>query len=119
MQSLETLRWAKDLIQEWTQGKQYLKAGWDGMPTVHVNRECIVGLYFSLQQNPNTKLYDAHVRGYIRTCGGYNQSAGMRELIAECERIAALVLELERAEIHVSESAVQMFCEELSMEAKS
>ena len=118
MEAIETLRWAKNLIQKETQGKQYLIAGWDGMPTVHVDRSCMVGLHFSLLKNRSTGLFDCRVKGYIRACGGYNKSSDMQKLVAECESMANLVGKLEKADIHVDEDTVWLFCEELKAETE-
>lgn len=120
METVEKLRWAKALIEEKTKGQQTLAAGWDGMPVVWIADGCMVGLYFALLKNQKTGLYDCRVKGYIRSCGGYNPSARMKELTEECARIAALVAELEAADIHGDEEAVKAFCEELkSQEASS
>ena len=113
MEGLEQLRWAEALIREKTEGKQQLLAGWDGMPVVRIEDGCMVGLYFALLKNQKTGLYDCRVKGYIRTCGGYNPSARMKELTEECARIAALVAQLEAADIHGDGEAVAAFCEEL------
>lgn len=113
METLDKLRWARRLIEEQTEGKQRLAAGWDGMPVVRMDGDCMVGIYFALIRNQKTGLYDCRVKGYIRTCGGYNPSARMKELTEECARIAALVNQLEEADIHAKEEAVAAFCEEL------
>lgn len=113
MEAVEKLLWAKALIEERTGGQQTLEAGWDGMPVVRIADGCMVGLYFALLKNGKTGLYDCRVKGYIRSCGGYKPSARMKELTGECARIAALVDELETADIHVEEAAVKAFCEEL------
>ena len=113
MEALEKLRWAEALIREKTGGKQKLCAGWDGMPAVQVADGCMVGLYFALLKNQKTGLYDCRVKGYIRTCGGYNPSAWLKELTEECARIAARVAQLEAADIHGDGEAVAAFCEEL------
>ncbi len=110
MEALEKLRWAEALIREKTGGKQKLCAGWDGMPAVQVADGCMVGLYFALLKNQKTGLYDCRVKGYIRTCGGYSPSARLKELTEECARIAALVAQLEAADIHGDEEAVAAFC---------
>lgn len=119
MQTIETLRWARDLIRERTNGKQYLIAGWDGMPTVYVDRSCLVALHFSLLRNLHTGCFDCRVKGYIRTCGGYHKGEDMEELLKACGTIAGLVWELEKADIHVEESVVQKFCEELKQEGET
>lgn len=113
MKALEKLRWAEALIREKTGGQQVLAAGWDGMPAVQIADGCMVGLYFALLKNQKTGLYDCRVKGYIRTCGGYNPSAWLKELTEECARIAALVAQLEAADIHGDGEAVAAFCEEL------
>ncbi len=113
MEGLEQLRWAEALIREKTEGRQKLLTGWDGMPVVRIEDGCMVGLYFALLKNQKTGFYDCRVKGYIRTCGGYNPSARMKELTEECARIAALVAQLEAADIHGDEEAVAAFCEEL------
>lgn len=118
MKALEKLRWAEALIQEKTGGQQILVAGWDGMPAVQIADGCMVGLYFALLKNQKTDLYDCRVRGYIRTCGGYNPSAWLKELTEECARIAALVAQLEAADIHADEEAVAAFCEELKSKSE-
>lgn len=106
----EKLLWAKKLIEEKTEGKQCLQLGWDDMPVVRMADECMVGLYFSLKLNRYSGLYDCLVKGYIRTCGGYNPSARMKDLTEECSRIAELVLKIEKAEIHATEEEVLEFC---------
>ena len=116
MEGLEKLKWAKALIEEKTGGEQKLCAGWDGMPVVQIADGCMVGLYFALLKNRKTEFYDCRVKGYIRTCGGYNPSAWLKELTEECARIAALVARLEAADIHADEEAVAAFCEELKSE---
>lgn len=111
--TVEVLRWAKKLIEDRTGGRQWLAAGWDGMPAIRMEDTCMVGLHFSLLKNKQTGIYDCQVKGYIRTCGGYNKSARMKELVRECEQVADIVLTLEEADIHASEEEVQVFCEEL------
>ena len=106
----EKLLWAKRLIEEKTEGKQCLQIGWDDMPVVRMTDDCMVGLYFSLKLNRCSGLYDCLVKGYIRTCGGYNPSARMKDLTEECSRIADLVLQIEKAEIHATEEEIQEFC---------
>lgn len=113
MEAVEKLRWAKALIEEKTGGGQTLEAGWDGMPVVRITDGCMVGIYFALLKNQKTGFYDCRAKGYIRNCGGYNPSARMKELTEECARIAALVAQLEAADIHADEEAVDAFCEEL------
>ena len=83
MEGLEKLKWAKALIEEKTGGEQKLCAGWDGMPVVQIADGCMVGLYFALLKNRKTGFYDCRVKGYIRTCGGYNPSAWLKELTEE------------------------------------
>ena len=106
----EKLLWAKRLIEEKTEGKQCLQIGWDDMPVDRMTDDCMVGLYFSLKLNRCSGLYDCLVKGYIRTCGGYNPSARMKDLTEECSRIADLVLQIEKAEIHATEEEIQEFC---------
>lgn len=106
----EKLLWAKRLIEEKTEGKQCLQIGWDDMPVVRMTDDCMMGLYFSLKLNRCSGLYDCLVKGYIRTCGGYNPSARMKDLTEECSRIADLVLQIEKAEIHATEEEIQEFC---------
>lgn len=110
---IEKLRWAGRLIEERTKGRQRLLAGWDGMPVVGIEDGCMVGLYFALLKNRKTGLYDCHVKGYVRTCGGYRPGARMRDLAEECGLVASLVSELEGAAIHVDEDTVKAFCGEL------
>ena len=43
----------------------------------------------------------------------------MEELLKACGTIAGLVWELEKADIHVEESVVQKFCEELKQEGET
>ena len=119
MEGLEKLKWAKALIEEKTGGKQKLCAGWDGMPVVQIADGCMMGLYFALLKNRKTGFYDCRVKGYIRTCGGYNPSAWLKELTEECARIAALVAQLEAADIHADEEAAAAFCEELKRKTES
>ena len=106
----EKLLWAKRLIEEKTEGKQCLQIGWDDMPVVRMTDDCMVGLYFSLKLNRCSGLYDCLVKGYIRTCGGYNPGARRKDLTEECSRIADLVLQIEKAEIHATEEEIQEFC---------
>ena len=106
----EKLLWAKKLIEEKTDGKQCLQLGWDDMPVIRTAEDCMVGLYFSLKLNRYSGLYDCMAKGYIRTCGGYNPSARMKDLTEECSRIADLVLQIEKAEIHATGEEVQEFC---------
>ena len=106
----EKLLWAKRLIEEKTEGKQCLQIGWDDMPVVRMTDDCMVGLYLSLKLNRCSGLYDCLVKGYIRTCGGYNPGARMKDLTEECSRIADLVLQIEKAEIHATGEEVQEFC---------
>ena len=54
----EKLLWAKRLIKEKTEGKQYLQLGWDDMPMVRMADDCMVGLYFSLKLNRDSGMYD-------------------------------------------------------------
>ena len=104
------LLWAKRLIEEKTDGKQCLQLGWDDMPVIRTADDCMVGLYFSLKLNRYSGLYDCMAKGYIRTCGGYNPSARMKDLTEECARIADLVLKIEKADIHATGDEVQEFC---------
>ena len=106
----EKLLSAKRLIEEKTDGKQCLQLGWDDMPVIRTADDCMVGLYFSLKLNRYSGLYDCLVKGYIRTCGGYNPSARMKDLTEECARIADLVLKIEKADIHATGDEVQEFC---------
>ena len=106
----EKLLGAKRLIEEKPEAKQCLQIGWDDMPVVRMTDDCMVGLYFSLKLNRCSGLYDCLVKGYIRTCGGYNPSARMKDLTEECSRIADLVLQIEKAEIHATEEEIQEFC---------
>ena len=106
----EKLLLAKRLIEEKTEGKQCLQIGWDDMPVVRMTDDCMVGLYFSLKLDRCSGLYDCLVKGYIRTCGGYNPGARMKDLTEECSRIADLVLQIEKAEIHATEEEIQEFC---------
>ena len=106
----EKLLWAQRLIEEKTGGKQCLQLGWDDMPVIRTADDCMVGLYFSLKLNRYSGLYDCMAKGYIRTCGGYNPSARMKDLTEECARIADLVLKIEKADIHATGDEVQEFC---------
>ena len=118
MEGLEKLKWAKALIEEKTGGEQKLCAGWDGMPVVQIADGCMVGLYFALLKNRKTGFYDCRVKGYIRTCGGYNPSAWLKELTEECARIAALVAQLEAADIHADEEAVWTYVNTLDKKSR-
>ncbi len=106
----EKLLWAKRLIEEKTEGRQCLQLGWDDMPVVRMTDDCMVGLYFALKLNRHSGLYDCLAKGYIRTCGGYNPSARMKDLTEECAGIADLVLQIEKADIHATGEEVQEFC---------
>lgn len=113
MNAVEKLRWAEQLVREKTGGQQYLKLGWDGLPTMWTADSCMVGIYFAMLKRQATDQYVCNVKGYIRTCGGYRLSAGMHDLIEECTQVAEVVLLLEDADIRASEEELKVFCEEL------
>ena len=134
MEGIEKLRWAKALIEEETGGKQRLLAGWDGMPAVQIADGCMVGLYFvgifvgiltalimrRFRFKGEAVPFVMELPNYrMRTCGGYSPSARLKELTEECARIAALVAQLEAADIHGDEEAVAAFCEELKREKEA
>ncbi len=114
MNSIEQMRWAKDLISEKTNGLQELVIG-----NVHndlyirTSDKTTVGLYLSVLPNHETGLYGCIFKAYTRTCGGYNNSKNMQALTDEYQNVTELLKQLEKAKISLTEDELQAFVAEM------
>lgn len=118
MNSIEQMRWAKELISEKTNGLQELVVGnvHDDL-YIHTSDKATVGLYLSVLPNGKTGQYDCIFKAYTRTCGGYNNSKKMQALADEYQNVTNLLSRLEKAKISLTEDELQTFvCEMKSAE---
>ncbi|ENK0555341.1 hypothetical protein [Clostridium sporogenes] len=79
MNSIEQMRWAKDLISKKTNGFMELTVGnmHDDL-FIMASDKAMVGLYMSVLPNMKTQKYDCIFKGYTRCYGGYNDSKKMQ-----------------------------------------
>lgn len=114
MNSIEQMRWAKDLISEKTNGLQELVIGnvHDDL-YIRTSDKATVGLYLSVLPNRETGLYDCIFKAYTRTCGGYSNSKKMQALTNEYQNVTELLKQLEKAKISLTEDELQTFVGEM------
>ena len=113
MEEIEKLWWAKRRLEEQTEGKQSLTIGAGGHLFVKVDDSCLAACYFAMVKNQKTGQYHADVKGYLRTFSGYRNGTRLEQLAEEISGLAALVKELEGAQLSVSEEELCRFCYEL------
>lgn len=114
MNSIEQMKWAKDLISEKTNGLQELVVGnVHDDPYIRTSDKATVGLYLSVLPNKKTDRYDCIFKAYTRTCGGYNGSKKMQALTDEYQNVTNLLNQLEKAKISLTEDELQTFVSEM------
>ena len=113
MEGIEKLWRAKHRLEEQTEGKQRLITGSGGHLFVKVDDSCLAACYFAMVRNQKTGQYHADVKGYLRTFSGYCNGIRLEQLSEEISGLAALVKELEGAQLSVSEEELCQFCYEL------
>lgn len=116
MEGTEKLWWAKQRLEEQTEGKQRLIIGAGGHLFVKVDDSCLAACYFAMVKNQKTGQYHADVKGYLRTFSGYRNGTRLEQLAEEISGLAALVKELEAAQLSVSEEELCRFCYELEIQ---
>ena len=116
MEEIEKLWWAKRRLEEQTEGKQSLTIGAGGHLFVKVDDSCLAACYFAMVKNQKTGQYHADVKGYLRTFSGYRNGTRLEQLAEEISGLAALVKELEGAQLSVSEEELCRFCYELEIQ---
>ena len=116
MEGIERLWWAKRRLEEQTEGKQRLIIGAGGHIFVKVDDSCLAACYFAMVKNQKTGQYHADVKGYLRTFSGYRNGTRLEQLAEEISGLAALVKELEGAQLSVSEEELQEFIRELEQQ---
>ena len=119
MEGIEKLWWAKRQLEEQTEGKQRLIIGAGGHLFVKVDDSCLAACYFAMVKNQKTGQYHADVKGYLRTFSGYRNGTRLEQLAEEISGLAALVKELETAQLSVSEEELQEFIRELEQPDKT
>ena len=114
MNSIEQMRWAKELISEKTNGFMELSVGnmHDDL-FISASDKAMVGLYLSVLPNMNTQKYDCIFKGYTRCAGGYNDSKKMQKLTEEYQSVTDVLKQLEKAKISLTEDELQCFVAEL------
>lgn len=114
MNSIEQMRWAKQLIEEKTGGLQELVVGnvHDDL-YIRTSDKATVGLYLSVLPNKKTDRYDCIFKAYTRTCGGYNNSKKMQALADEYQNVTDVLKQLEKAKISLTEDELQSFVGEI------
>jgi len=114
MNSIEQMRWARDLISEKTNGFMELTVGniHDDL-FISASDKAMVGLYLSVQPNMKTQKYDCIFKGYTRCSGGYNDSKKMQKLAEEYQSVTDVLKQLEKAKISLTEDELQCFVAEL------
>lgn len=115
MEGIERLWWAKRRLEEQTEGKQRLIIGSGGHLFVKVDDSCLAACYFAMVRNQKTGQYHADVKGYLRTFSGYCNGTRLEQLSEEISGLAALVKELEGAQLCVNEEELQQFSRELEL----
>ena len=113
MEGIEKLWWAKHRLEEQTEGKQRLIIGAGGHLFVKVDDSCLAACYFAMVRNQKTGQYHADVKGYLRTFSGYCNGTRLEQLSEKISGLAALVKELEAAQLCVSEEELCRFCYEV------
>ena len=119
MEGIEKLWWAKRQLEEQTEGKQRLIMGSGGHLFVKVDDSCLAACYFAMVRNQKNGQYHADVKGYLRTFGGYCNGTRLEQMSEEISGLAALVKELEAAQISVSEEELHEFSRELEQQDKT
>ena len=119
MEGTEKLWWAKQRLEEQTEGKQRLIIGAGGHLFVKVDDSCLAACYFAMVKNQKTGQYHADVKGYLRTFSGYRNGTRLEQLAEEISGLAALVKELEAAQLSVSEEELQEFIRDLEQQDKT
>ena len=119
MEGDEKLWWAKRRLEEQTEGKQRLITGTGGYLLVKVDDSCLAACYFAMVRHQKTGRYHADVKGYLRTFSGYCNGIRLEQLSEEISGLAALVKELENAQLSVSEEELQEFIRELEQPDKT
>lgn len=119
MEGIEKLWWAKRRLEEQTEGKQRLIIGAGGHLLVKVADSCLAACYFAMVRNQKTGQCHADVKGYLRTFSGYCNGTRLEQLSEEISGLAALVKELEGAQLRVSEEELQEFIRELEQQDKT
>ena len=119
MEGTEKLWWAKQRLEEQTEGKQRLIIGAGGHLFVKVDDSCLAACYFAMVKNQKTGQYHADVKGYLRTFSGYRNGTRLEQLAEEISGLAALVKELEGAQLSVSEEELHEFSRELEQQDKT
>lgn len=114
MNSIEQMRWVKDLISEKTYGFMELTVGniHDDL-FISASDKAMVGLYLSVLPNIKTQKCDCIFKGYTRCAGGYNDSKKMQKLTEEYQSVTEVLKQLEKAKISLTEDEVQSFVAEL------
>lgn len=119
MEGTEKLWWAKRRLEEQTEGKQRLINGSGGHLFVKVDDSCLAACYFAMVRHQTTGQYHADVKGYLRTFSGYCSGTRLEQLSEEISGLAALVKELETAQLSVSEEELHEFSRELEQQDKT
>ena len=114
MNSIEQMRWAKELISEKTNGFMELSVGnmHDDL-FISASDKAMVGLYLSVLPNMKTQKYDCIFKGYTRCSGGYNDGKKMQKLTEEYQSVTDVLKQLEKAKISLTEDELQCFVAEL------
>lgn len=71
--------------------------------------------YFTMVRHQKTGQYHADVKGYLRAFSGYCNGTRLEQLSEEISGLAALVKELEAAQLCVNEEELQQFSRELEL----
>ena len=116
MEGIEKLWWAKHRLEEQTEGKQRLIIGAGGHLFVKVDDSCLAACYFAMVRNQKTGQYHADVKGYLRTFSGYCNGTRLEQLSEEISGLAALVKELEAAQLSVTEDELSRLSYELEIQ---
>lgn len=115
MNSIEQMRWAKELIEEKSGGAFELVAGnIRGDLFLRCSDNARVGLYLTMHPNMKTGRYDCQFQGYTRISSGYYDASEMQRLADEYQMVASLQKELEAAKISLSQDELATFSAELS-----
>ena len=114
MNSIEQMRWAKELIAEKTNGFMELSVGniHDDL-FIRASDKAMVGLYLSVLPNMKTQKHDCIFKGYTRCAGGYSDSKKMQKLTEEYQSVTDVLKQLEKAKISLTEDELQSFVAEL------
>lgn len=115
MKGTEKLWWVKRRLEERTEGRQRLTVGAGGYLSVKVEESCLAACYFTMVRHQKTGQYHADVKGYLRAFSGYCNGTRLEQLSEEISGLAALVKELEAAQLCVNEEELQQFNRELEL----